>query len=272
MKYQPSLPEHNDNVSHDRPLREFFLLLSGLVAGALVAFWMMGLLVDFAVDHLSAEAEARLNRAVSIKWEQEKPFSAEKLSMLQTMASDLKQCAGLQYPVEVHLADSELVNAAAFPGGHILVFSGLLDRIESENALSFVLAHEFSHLKNRDHLRAMGRSLLLVGLSALLTGSHSDLTQVLIPVRQIGIAQHSQDREMAADRQALQVLNCRYGHAGGATDFFEMLQREAKDTDADLTHYFSSHPQLQARIDNLHRLIREMQLTEEPVRRLDTSG
>lgn len=68
MKYQPSLPEHNDNVSHQHPLKEFFLILSGLLGVALAAFWCLGLLVDVVVDRLSVETEAALNDAVAFQW------------------------------------------------------------------------------------------------------------------------------------------------------------------------------------------------------------
>lgn len=265
MKYQPTLPEHNDNVSHEHPVREFLLILAGLAAIAAAAFWLLGLLVDFTVDHLSPDTEARINRAIAFKWEQEKPFAPEKQAMLQSLANDLKQCADLPYPVTLYLTDSKLPNAAVFPGGHIVVFAGLLDKVQSKNGLAFVLAHELSHLKNRDHLRAMGRSVLLTALSSALTGAHSDMTQVFIPINQMNMAKHSQGREMQADSGALRILGCLYGHAGGATEFFEAMAADERTQDDGYSHYFASHPQLRERIDNLNRLIGEMGLQRGPV-------
>ncbi|MGV3741987.1 MAG: M48 family metallopeptidase [Burkholderiaceae bacterium] len=263
MKYEPKLPEHNDNVSHEKPGREFVTILVGFTVVAAALFWILGLLVDTAVDHMSPRVEAKINQAVASAWqeekgEQEKPFAPDKLAMLQKMAEDLRQCAAVPYPVTLHLSKSEKPNAAALPGGHIIVFSGLLDKVESENGLAFVLAHEFSHLKNRDHLRAMGRGLLLAAVATLLTGADSGITQILMPVDRLGHAQHSQKREMAADTTALQVLNCRYGHAGGATEFFEAMKNDKRTDDKGFSHYFASHPQVQARIDNIHRLAEQM--------------
>jgi beta-barrel assembly-enhancing protease len=265
MKYEPKLPEHNDNVSHEQPLREFFLILGGLTALVAVLFWALGWLVDVGVDHLSEETEARINRAVAMKWEREKSFSPEKQAMLQELADELRQCADLRYPVQIHLTGSSLPNAAVFPGGQIVVFAGLLDKVHSKNGLSFVLAHEISHLRNRDHLRAMGRSLLLAAISAALTGANSDITQIFIPIDRMSMASHSQGREMAADNRALQILNCRYGHAGGATEFFEAMKHDERATKDGFSHYFSSHPELQQRIDNINRLIEQKGLTRGPV-------
>lgn len=266
MKYQPSLPEHNDNVSHQHPLKEFFLILSGLLGVALAAFWCLGLLVDVAVDRLSVETEAALNDAVAFQWKKrEQSFSPRQEAMLQALVDELKSCADLRYPVTVHLTKAKQANAAVFPGGHIMVFSGLLDKVRSRNGLAFVLAHELAHLKHRDHLRAMGRSIVLVAISTALTGSHSDITQLFIPLNQMGTAKYSREREAQADGKALQVLNCLYGHAGGATEFFEALKKDEGESSSGMSHYFASHPELQTRIDNLNRAIKEMQLKIEPV-------
>ena len=64
MKYQASLPGHNDNVSHEHPLKDFMLDSfrpgSRYRAGVL---GLLGLAVDWAVDNLSpgggSEAQQR---------------------------------------------------------------------------------------------------------------------------------------------------------------------------------------------------------------------
>jgi Zn-dependent protease with chaperone function len=253
MKYQPSLPEHNDNVSHRKPVREFLLILAGLSACALALFWALGLAIDVVVDRLSPETEARIHRALAVELPEEKSHAPALQAELERMANALRACAGLPYPVTLQLVQAEQPNAAVLPGARIVVFSGLLERVRSQNGLSFVLAHELSHLKNRDHLRGLGRTLLLIAISATLTGAHSDLTQILVPANQFGMARHSQQREMGADAAALDILHCRYGHAGGATEFFEALRAQDKEAALGVSHYFASHPELRARIDHLKR-------------------
>ena len=265
MKYQPVLPEHNDNVSHEKPIREFFLILGGLTALAAAVFWALGWLVDIGVDYISEETEARISSAFAFEWDQEKPFAPGTQASLQAIADELRPCAGLPYPVQIHLTDSALPNAAVFPGSRIIVFSGLLEKVRSKNGLSFVLAHEFGHLKNRDHLRAMGRSFLLAALSAALTGANSDITRIFLPVNQMSMARHSQGREMQADDKALEILNCRYGHAGGATEFFEAMKNDERATRDGFSHHFASHPELQQRIDNINHLVDRMGLARGPV-------
>lgn len=79
------------------------------------------------------------------------------------------------------------------------------------------------------------------------------------------MAQYSQERESKADRIALQVLSCHYGHVGGATELFEALQQREEAIDFGLLHYFASHPELQTRIDDLQRLSQELGYEERAV-------
>jgi len=250
MKYQPSLPGRNDNVSDEHPLKDFLSILVKLAALALLAFFVLGLLVDAVVDRMDASTEAALTRLIADKAPgvmaaPDKPHPRE--AQLQALVDSLRSCARLTGPATVRLTESKVPNAVVVPGGNIYVFSALLEHVQSENGLAFVLAHELAHLSHRDHLRALGRGIVLYGLAALLSGDTSALATVLAPVRQLGDANYSRARESAADARALQVLACRYGHAGGATEFFQALDA-GKDKAIPGAHYFDSHPAMRARI------------------------
>ncbi|HYD79697.1 MAG TPA: M48 family metallopeptidase [Paucimonas sp.] len=268
MNYQPSLPEHNDNVSHQHPLREFLFLLAGLAACALAVFWALGLAVDVVADHVSPEIETQINRAVSLRLVAKESFAPRQEAMLQALTDELKQCAGVSQPIQIHMRQATEANAAALPGGHVIVHSGLLDKVASRNGLAFVLAHELAHFKHRDHLRALGRNVLLIALSAALSGAHSDVTQLLVPVNLAGYAQYSQQREEAADREALRTVACLFGHAGGATEFLEAM-RATEDRSSTPAHYFASHPRTELRITALNSAIRDLRLPVKPAQPLD---
>ena len=265
MQYKPSLPEHNDNVSHDQPVREFVLLFFGITIFLLVAFWVLGLFVDRAVDYISPEMEAMIFSSVDDSALELVDGGDPRQAELQHMVDALRECSDIAYPLKVYLIDSDNPNALAFPGGRIFVFSGLLDKVSSENGLSFVLAHELAHFKNRDHLRGIGRGIVFTAVAALLTSAGSDLTQLFAPAADFRQAQYSQERESLADQEALQTLGCYYGHVGGATEFFEAMKPDEGKRGNVFGHYFASHPEALQRIDNLHRFARELNLAVEEV-------
>jgi Zn-dependent protease with chaperone function len=267
MKYQASLPQHNDNVSHEHPLKDFLLILSGLAVIGVLAFWLLGFAVDWAVDSLSPQAEAKLNSMAAVKLPASPREEAKRGERVQGLVTAMHQCAGLNVKPQLRMHKSPAPNAAVVPGGTIVVFTGLLDRVRSENGLSFVLAHELAHIANRDHLRVLGRGIVLFGISTILTGSDSGLSGLLAPAAHLGTAKYSREREALADGRALQILNCRYGHAGGATELFEALKKEDADTSS-VSHYLASHPSMQARIDALKRAIPAQGMPVQAVRPL----
>jgi Zn-dependent protease with chaperone function len=268
MNYEPSLPAHNDNVSHEHPLKDFMLILSALAALAMLAFWLLGLAIDVAVDHLSPEAELKLNSMIALKVEASPKGGAAREAAVQALVDQLQSCAGLAVRPAVRLLESKVPNAAVVQGGTIVVFTGLLDRVQSENGLSFVLAHELAHTANRDHLRAMGRGIVLFAVSAILTGSSSGVTELLAPVAHLGQAKYSRERESLADARALKVLNCRYGHAGGATELFSALEGVDKGLFGASSHYLASHPSMQSRIQALQAAIKAQGMSVNKVRPL----
>ncbi len=262
MKYQPSLPEHNDNVSHQHPVREFFVLITGVLVLVIIGYWVLGLFVDVAVDYLSPEQEAQLFAKIDINWDWGEESTPEKQAKLQGLIDSLKPCLSLPYPITVHLVKSDMVNAMAVPGGKMVVFSGLLESVSSTNGLMFILAHELGHFKNRDHLRLMGRGIVLSILAMLTFGGDSGFSDILASTINLRTAKYSQSRESQADHTALHALQCHFGHVGGATELFETLQNQEEAFDFEMLHYFSSHPELQQRIDDLHRLSQELGLSD----------
>ena len=265
MEYKPFLPEHNDNVSHEQPVREFIFLFFGITIFLLIGFWSIGLFIDRAVDYISPEMEALIFSSVGASAskliDERDPQQAE----LQRMVDALRECIHITYPLKVYLIDSDDANALAFPGGRIFVFNGLLDKVVSENGLSFVLAHELAHFKNRDHLRKMGRVIVFTAIAALITGAGSDFTQLFAPTAGFSQAQYSQERENLADKYALQVLDCYYGHVGGATEFFKAMKPEDRKRGNVVGHYFASHPEAVLRINNLNRQAHDLNFVVKKV-------
>lgn len=271
MKYTPSLPEHNDNVAQEHPLKEFLQILAGLAALALLGFFLLGLLIDAVVDRMEPGTEAALTRIIAAGMPADTAKPDPRQVRLQALVDSLRPCVGLAGPAQVRLTHSDTPNAMVVPGGTIYVFSGLLAHVRSENGLAFVLAHELAHLAQRDHLRALGRGIVLYGLAALVTGDNSALAGVLAPAQQLGERSYSRARESAADALALRVLHCRYGHAGGATEFFAAL-RDKHDSSIPGSHYFSSHPAMDARIAALEAAIAKAGMRSGPVRPFAAAG
>lgn len=265
MKYTPSLPTRNDNVTQEHPLKDFLLILGALAALALLGFFLLGLLIDAVVDRMAPGTEASLTRIVARNMPAETAKADPRQARLQALVDSLRPCIALAGPAHVRVATSTIPNAMVVPGGTMYVFSGLFQHVTSENGLAFVLAHELAHLAHRDHLRALGRGIVLYGVAALVTGDNSALAGVLAPAQHLGESSYSRSRESAADLLALRVLHCRYGHVGGATEFFTAL-RDKHGSGIPGSHYLASHPAMDARIDALQAAMVKNGMKKGPIR------
>ena len=242
MQFKPGTVSRNHNVSDSPPLREFGVLFAGISALLLCLYWLLGLAVDSVVEELPEDWVHNHYQANEFSFAQWQP-SPE----LQNIVDNLARCSDIHFPLSVSVVQSEQVNAVALPTGDILVFSELLHKLRSENGLAFVLAHEMSHFKNRDHLRQMGRAVVLTALWGLITGDTGALNQAFAPAMMAGESRYSRERESQADLDALDVLHCYYGHVGGATELFDYYR---KTPDSQLQPGFLlSHPLPELRIN-----------------------
>lgn len=242
MKYTPRLPEKNDNVSDASPLRELTVLLGGLAAIVIGVYVLLGLAVDFVAPRVSPKLEAALAETLLRRFGNPDETADAGTRALRRLADRVSEgCVALPYRPRVHLKDSELVNAVALPGGHIVVFSGLIDRLESENELAFVLLHEMGHFANRDHLRGLGRALVLAAISAAILGPDNPVSDLLFGGLRLTELHFSREQEEAADEYAVRMLHCAYGHVAGADGFFREMMAEEGTSDR-MTAYLRTHP------------------------------
>lgn len=163
-------------------------------------------------------------------------------------------------PVFVHYNPSGIVNAFATFGGNIVVFQGLLDLLDSEDALAMVLAHEMAHVKHRDMIKGVVRvsGLLVLSLGVQGGGGYID------KLAEIGLSGYSRDQEKAADEAAVAVLARMYGRVGGARRFFTVLAGaegrnvDARDAVGGVESMLASHPDTVLRLRSAEETARAL--------------
>lgn len=257
MKYVPKAPApDNVNVGKEHPLVEAGTLVVGLALALVVMIVALFLLVDVVLYFVPADSEARLfdgwvpGDLVTVS---EDDPRLERVAGLTTQLAALWPDASYQFRVEIDV--NATPNALAFPGGLIIVTTGLLDRIESENELAFVLGHEIGHFRNRDHIRSLGRgamlSLLFTALSQGNGGAMLGSTVAGVTLNSFGRRQES-----AADDFGLGLVQKRYGHVADAWGFFADLDSGTNEHDR-IAGYLGTHPSPYNRIERMHVIAAE---------------
>lgn len=243
MTYVPKKLAGNVNVSKRSPLVEMLWLLGGSLGLLLLAYFALGLAVDLMVDRMPQAWEKKLASEISfpIEVDEDDPFLEVTEDLLAKLVEQLDEPA---YDFEVGIAPSNDINAYALPGGRIVVTRALITSVQSENELAMVLGHELGHFAHRDHLRGLGRGMVMTALSLLLLGGDSNITQFFMGSLNVANAGFSRKQESAADHYALNLLNGHYGHTGGATDFFTRLAEQ----EVRWGEWLSTHPTSSERV------------------------
>ncbi len=258
MRSVPKQPDTQVNVSPIHPLHEGFVLLVGLCLVAALVFSVIAFSVDLLVPLVSPELEAELLEPV---WRQiERQMGPQGLKESEALTELLLRVAGnwedSPYDFRVGIWKEEGLNAFALPGGAILVTSGLLEKMESENELAFVLAHELGHFYHRDHLRALGRGMLINVLLAFTGLGGGESVSLLGNTGLLAERSFSRDQEGAADRFGFEMLYQTYGHVAGGSDFFSKLP-DAEQAEGSFSSFTQTHPVSKQRIDALENLAKQ---------------
>ncbi|MBA3254625.1 MAG: M48 family metallopeptidase [Burkholderiaceae bacterium] len=250
MKFENRAPAEGINSSNENPLIELAWLLAGSLGVIVVLVIVVSLAAQWIAPRIPYRYEAKL--AATLPSFATAPNSdAGRLvqSELQELADRL--AARLDMPdgmvVRVGYRDDRTVNAFATIGGQTVFFRGLLTKLENENALAMVMAHELAHLKYRHVSAALGRG---VAVGVILSVVSAELGRnaaggVLGQAGVVTLLSFNREQERAADEAALSALHAEYGHVGGALDLFDVFARlpnQQRDPSVPAVEFLRTHP------------------------------
>lgn len=265
MQYEPRVPREGINVTPVHPLREAATLTFGIAAvmALLVALAAFG--VDLAVRAIPPDFEARRFAGLAVGTDAAPPAADGRDERARALLERLaRRWRDAPYRFQLAVVPGAQPNAAALPGGHVLVTRPLLDDALSENEIAFVLGHELGHFHGRDHLRRLGRAMVFGLAFAAVFGQSGDPGDLGVLSAELTSRGFDREQESAADAFGLDLVAAEYGHLAGAFDFFERMQRAGKGTR--LAAYFGTHPAAGDRVAALRRLAtdRSLSLSGEP--------
>lgn len=144
-----------------------------------------------------------------------------------------------------YIIDEDTINAFSLPGGYVYIYKGLLDILDNDDQIAFVLGHEIGHIVARHSIKrlqsSIGANLLLLASSRVESSGSSAPGTVSLILATI-ISGYSQEDEFLADK-----LGCKYAKKAGfdpsaGIKVLEKLEAEHKKEKARPLAYFRSHP------------------------------
>ena len=163
-----------------------------------------------------------------------------------------------QWPWEVHVIKSNELNAHVFPGGKIVFYSGIIDRLSLTDAeIAAIMGHEMAHAL-REHTRErLSREVATqtgIGIAASVLGLSQGQTQLAGLAGDLGISRpHSRTQETEADLMGLELM-ARAGYdPNAAVSLWRKMQSAGGRGEP--PQFLSTHPVSSTRIATIQSLL-----------------
>lgn len=170
------------------------------------------------------------------------------------------------------LLDSPMVNAMALPGGYVYVTRGILERMNSEDELASVIAHEVAHVAARHSAQRISQSQLAqlgLVLGSALAGPQA--TQAYGDLAQLGLGllfqRYSREQETQSDLLGTAYMTEGGYNPSGAEEMLIALDRLDKEGPSGIERYFMDHPDPGKRVGDVRKQIATMQASSSTIRR-----
>lgn len=261
MEYSnPELPE-GINTSKQHPLKEFIILTVGLLVLIFAIISSLILLVDNFADKIPFEMEHELPVTSFIKNQNKEklPPYLETLTQKVLRTFDLPKDMNITF----HYVNDDTVNAFATLGGNIVLYRGLIEKLNYEEELAMVIAHEIAHIKYRHPIMSASHGIVVgIALTAISSSSgNSIVSELMGTTSAAALMRFSRDFEYQADKDAINSLIKLYGHANGALGLFEVFKSELGEKLS--FEFLATHPLTDNRISQTTKMINQHSLSTD---------
>ena len=142
------------------------------------------------------------------------------------------------------LAEPNILNAYALPGGPIFMTTALLNRLQTEGQLAAILAQQIAHVNHRH----VAKQLKALGLTtALLSTTNGDPIGHMVP--EVVKFTFTPEQELVADRDAVELMSKAGYNPTALTSALGILST-AYYAKAEVA-YFTTHPNAPNRLENI---------------------
>lgn len=156
---------------------------------------------------------------------------------LNKILERLLETVDTPFTFRVDIGNDDTVNAFALPGGHIVIYGGLINQADTSEELAGVLAHEMAHVIKRHGVAGLAKQL---GLQAILLAATGDTNSVINFGHTLLSMSMSRTQEAEADAVGADMLAKAGISVKGFQAFFERLSRS--QSDYGVLNLLSTHP------------------------------
>lgn len=163
------------------------------------------------------------------------------------------------YPFEFHLlADKQVINAFALPGGQVFITAALYNRLTTEGQLAGVLGHEIGHVLARHGAQRLAKQRLTQGLAgaAGVAGGDIQTARMAQAIGQLVHMKYGRDDELESDMWGVN-LTAKAGYdPRSMIEVMKILEQASGGQSP--PEFLSTHPKPANRVAYIQEVINEV--------------
>ncbi len=176
------------------------------------------------------------------------PLMTERVERIGKRLASVSDRKEVSYTFAV--VDMDEVNAFALPGGYIFIFKGLVEKVDTDDELASVMAHEMAHVVARHSVKRLqgGVGYNILRILMVVTGAGmQDARRINSAFGQL-IMSYSREDEALADRIAIKYLKKAGFDPMAMLSFLKKLQQVHREGPIRPYSSYRSHPHIADRI------------------------
>jgi len=204
--------------------------------------------------YYSTDKEVQMGRSIARQVEKEYKLAEDPL--LQKRVEDIGKkitavCDRKEINYYFRVLDDEEVNAVSLPGGYIYINKGLIEKVDNDDQLAGVVAHEVAHIVARHSIKKLqalnGYSILrlLTAVAMPDSGQVGNAADLAFTELMMG---YSREDELLADQLASRYAKFAGYDPRGMIQFLLKLQEINRRKPLQPRSYFKTHPYVPDRI------------------------
>lgn len=144
--------------------------------------------------------------------------------------------------IRLHVFEKSDINAFAFPGGRLAIYTGLIKESVNQEELIGVISHELAHIQLRHVMKKLIKEIGLSVLISIATGT-GDVAVITDIVKTLTSTAFDRNLEKQADLKAIDYMINASIDPLPMADFMERLAEKEKAPGAEYLSWMSTHPE-----------------------------
>lgn len=193
--------------------------------------------------------------------------NTEDSKRVKSIGEKIAKVSGKDYDWEFNLIENKAKNAFCLPGGKVVVYTGILEVAKNDDQLATVISHEIAHALARHGAERVTTGMISQGVQTLgniaLSSQGSEYTQIFNVAYGLGsqygvLMPYGRMQESEADEIGIHLMYKAGYNLSEAINFWKNMNLDNEET----IEFFSTHPSNETRIENIKRIIADIQINK----------